>query len=448
MIELLLELLNVTVIPYIAGIPIRLYPMWKTRDVKSRTILIIYCCYMLSMCAGFLAVKTFWTVDFRSIQLYKAFMGLPSTIIPFWIFRDRVWQNVFLTAVSMMLAPLYVGIGMYAGVNWFADAAYPLLGANIVSLAIIAVMLPPLLFILRRLHENFDARQTGIWRFIWILPMSYFGLFMLTGNFMDPGAFKGNAFFIIRALLYGALLLTCYLLETAMRQVSENVTLKENARMTERQLNLQREQYERLMGNVESAKAMRHDIRHQLAVLKGFGAAGDLDGLNRYIDELTGSLPVLERLYCKNYAVNAVINHHLSAAGSEDIRLDIKLDIPEKTGRLPGMDLCVVVGNFLENAAEACRRMEHGEKFIRVRSLIQGDYLTLTVENSFDGLWNERDGAYLSRKREGAGSEGVGLPSVKTVCAKYDGRAVFAVNGNVWRSSAVMAMENGSGADE
>jgi len=261
---------------------------------------------------------------------------------------------------------------------------------------------------------------------------------------MDPGSFKGSAFFIIRALLYGTMLLTCYLLEKAMRQVSENVTLKENARMTERQLDSQREQYERLMENLQHEKTVRHDVRHHLAVMKGFGAACDLDNLNRYLDKLTDGLPVFENVYCKNYAVSAIVNHHLSAAGSEYIRLDIKLDIPEKTGRVPGMDLCVVMGNMMENAVEACRRMEHGERFIRARTLIQGVYLTLVVENSFDGLWNEKGGVYFSRKSEKAGSapqEGIGLSSVKAVCEKHGGRAVFGPKGKVWYSSAMVNID-------
>jgi sensor histidine kinase regulating citrate/malate metabolism len=105
------------------------------------------------------------------------------------------------------------------------------------------------------------------------------------------------------------------------------------------------------------------------------------------------------------------------------------------------MDLCIVVGNFLENAIEACRIMKHGEKFIRVRAQIKNDALSVAVENSFDGEWRERGGVYMSRKNpggEGVPREGVGLTSVRAVCAKYDGKMKVGIKGNVWRSSALL----------
>ena len=442
MTELLLELANV-VIPYIGAFSIRFYPMWKTRDVKVRTILTLYCSYTLFVCAGFLAVKNFWTVDLRVMQLYKLYTGLPLVFIPFWIFRKRVWQNAFLAAVSFMYGPISVGFGIYASVNWFADTAYPLLGANLVSLAAIGLTLPPLLFILRRLHENNNVDQTVTWRFIWILPMSFFSLYMLTGNYLVPGAFKGNTFFIIRALLYGALLLTCYLLETAMRQVSENVTLKENTRMTERQLDLQREQYDRFMEHVGTIKSIRHDMRHHLAVMKGYVNFGEVEKLGAYMDELAFVIPEPDgKILCENFAVNAVTVHYLDIAEREGVSVEAQLDIPTETGLVPAMDLCVIMGNFLENAVEACRRMERGDKFIRVHSWINGDALSIVVTNSFDGKRREgENGSYLSRKTAiGEPREGVGLSSVKGICERHFGLAQYEITGDVWKSSALVSM--------
>ena len=442
MTELLLELMNVTIIPYVGTFPVRLYPIWKTRDVSTRTIFAVYCCFILAISAGFLAIKKFEPLDLRSIQIYKGLMGIPSIFIPFWIFRKKVWQNMFLAAVSMMYSPLYIGTGLYADVNWFGGAC-PFLGANLVSLAVIALTLPPLLFILRRLHEN--AKQTGIWRFIWILPMSYFGLFMLTGNFIYPDAFRDKSFFIVRALLYGTLLLTCYLLETAIKQVSENVTLKDKARMTELQLDLQREQYERFMQNAQAIKSIRHDMRHHLAVMKGFNSFGEGEKLGAYMDELVSSIPAPdERILCENFAVNAVAVHYLGIAESEGVEVEARLDIPAETGRVPAMDLCIIVGNFLENAVEACRRMkgENEKKFIRVRSRVDGDALSVVVTNSFDGVSLESNDVFLSRKTDGEKPrEGVGLSSVNGICKKHEGLAQYEISGNVWKSSALVHME-------
>ena len=104
---------------------------------------------------------------------------------------------------------------------------------------------------------------------------------------------------------------------------------------------------------------------------------------------------------------------------------------------------------FLENAVEACRRMERGNKFVRVRSRIAGDTLSIVVENSFDGLWRVKNGTYLSRKEnaEAQDREGVGLSSVRAVCLKHRGLAQNEIIGDVWKSSALVHMEDRSSAE-
>jgi sensor histidine kinase regulating citrate/malate metabolism len=101
------------------------------------------------------------------------------------------------------------------------------------------------------------------------------------------------------------------------------------------------------------------------------------------------------------------------------------------------MDLCVIMGNLLENAVEACRYVE--EKFIKVRAVVDGDFLTVVVENSFDGIWRYEGGVYMSRK-EAPETRGVGLSSVRAVCEKYGGLMQVDMDGDRWVSSALVNM--------
>ena len=224
---------------------------------------------------------------------------------------------------------------------------------------------------------------------------------------------------------------------------TENTTLKENVRLNERQFAMQREQYERIMENAKAAKTMRHDIRHHLAVIGQFAEEGDSEKVKAYISELhvTVNTPQ-EKVYCMNYAVNAVAAHYLRIAENEGISVEVMLNIPEDTGNVPAMDLCVILGNFLENALEACRRMKKGFKYIRVRSRIDGDSLTIVVANSYDGLWSKKDGdVYLSRKENEYVRDGIGISSVKTVCEKHRGLAKFESGELQWKSSALVHMK-------
>lgn len=230
------------------------------------------------------------------------------------------------------------------------------------------------------------------------------------------------------------------LLMLILDNIYKNTRLEAEGVLKDRLLQIKQEQYKRLMENAEEEKAAQHNLRHQLAVLLGFDAAGDYEGLSHYLKDLKGSLPAQEILYCENYTINAIVNYYLSSPEVKHIT-DIKIDIPENVGSISDMDLCVIMGNLLENAIEAINRMDKGEKFIRVRSLIQGEYLTLSVENSFSGKWEKKNGTYLSYKHESGAEtprEGIGLSSVKAVCDKYNGRIVISADGNVWHAAAVL----------
>jgi len=201
------------------------------------------------------------------------------------------------------------------------------------------------------------------------------------------------------------------------------------------------------MENAEAIKAMRHDMRHQLTVIIGYNNTGEHDKLGAYLAELIASIPVnTERQLCANFAVNAVAAHYLGLAESEGVAVNAKLDIPEDTGGVPAMDLCVIIGNLLENAVEACRRMKHGSKNIRVRSRTDGDSLTIVITNSFDGQWRMENSVFLSQKDgdKTKAHEGVGLSSVKAVCEKHRGLVDHDINGNIWTVTVLIHLEDSS----
>lgn len=123
-------------------------------------------------------------------------------------------------------------------------------------------------------------------------------------------------------------------------------------------------------------------------------------------------------VYCENSAVNAVAAYYLATAEAEGIetRFDCRV-----MGELPVSDLEIsgILGNLLENALEACRRMKEGEPYIHVSMRSEsGGYLVLVVENSFDGVVNRKGDRFLSSKRS---EPGIGLESVKCSAERRNG---------------------------
>ena len=67
-----------------------------------------------------------------------------------------------------------------------------------------------------------------------------------------------------------------------------------------------------------------------------------------------------------------------------EARADLSAHVP-----VDDLTLCIVIGNLLENAFEACRRIS-GARFIRVQARWMDDHLMMMVENSYNGQITQR----------------------------------------------------------
>lgn len=215
----------------------------------------------------------------------------------------------------------------------------------------------------------------------------------------------------------------------------KNHILKFNLDMMERQMGIQEERNQLLLTNAEAVREQRHDLRHQYAVLQQFCDHKEYEELSNYLHSLVAAIPSgNQRQFCENNAADAIISYYASLAGAQQFALTINAVIPPRLENVSDRDLCIMIGNLLENAIEACTQMaeEDGERFIRFSSRLQGESLFITMDNSFNGNIAMQDGQYLSHKRHEVGT---GLISIRSVAEKHDGKALFQANGKTFLSS-------------
>jgi hypothetical protein len=208
----------------------------------------------------------------------------------------------------------------------------------------------------------------------------------------------------------------------------------------EQQLGLQGEHYQMLHEHITETKRARHDLRHHLSVFQSYVDSGETDKLSEYMNKYKNTFPDDTGIvFCENYAVNSILHYYISMAKSEGIHVDTHLEFPKKTG-VNDSDLCIIFGNCVENAIEACRKIEDGERFIRINAGLEEKMLAITIDNSFNGVIKEMNGAFISQKRDGEG-EGIGISSVKAVARKYDGVTRFEAKGKIFQASVLLQLK-------
>lgn len=184
---------------------------------------------------------------------------------------------------------------------------------------------------------------------------------------------------------------------------------------------MQRQEYENICKKLELGRTYRHDMRHHLMALEGLAKQGDTEAMTRYIENLNGRFADMEKAtYCENSTVNAVVAACIRKAEEANCTITAKINSPREMP-FDATHVCVILANALENAVNACEKIQPEEKrHIRLTvELIDNRKLAIAIENPCDTPVSfDADGFPDVPKREG---HGIGLKSIHAVAKMYHG---------------------------
>lgn len=278
-----------------------------------------------------------------------------------------------------------------------------------------------------------EQEEKSFWRFLWAIPAAfcavyYYEMFSAGGAVPYAQSWKNVLFLWVVNLGF---LLTVHVMIRLVEEGGENLRLQqENS-----QLAFQVKQYDSLKQSIEQTRRARHDLQKHLQAIQGFIDSGDMGKLADYVAQYGVSLPQNSAgSFSKNLAVDAVLRYYVEKAVQEGISLSVSFQMGEKAV-IPEPDLCVLLGNLLENALEACSRAPK-EKRIQVNARQVGEsMLFITVDNtSFEGPRLE-GGRFLSSKRKGFGT---GTESVRAIAERFHGEARFSWKDQIFYASVML----------
>lgn len=195
------------------------------------------------------------------------------------------------------------------------------------------------------------------------------------------------------------------------------------------------EHYKKLHEQRELVSILQHDYKHQLNTVYGLLHAGEkaeaenlLAQFRQQFDDQT--LPV----FCENAVVNAQIAEFYLRCKNRGISFETEIHLPSSTG-LDNYELCILIGNLLENAWDACTAPEiSGKKWITVNVKFTAVQIAVRVQNSFDGVVHCHSDGLISRKN----GAGLGIKSINAVAARYGGNYLPDWNGNVFTAYVLL----------
>ena len=192
-----------------------------------------------------------------------------------------------------------------------------------------------------------------------------------------------------------------------------------------------------------SIRKVRHEMKNHMANIKGLAGAGEYGEIENYVRRMDETMQELEYKYVTGNAVtDVIINDKCRRAEKAGIRFDADF---RYGGEIPVFDMGIILNNLLDNAIEACEKLETGKGFIRLSLKRKKQFLLLEVENSFDvAAPVQTDGglALPTTKQStlpGIITEhGIGLENVRDVAERYFGGVNIKVKGDVFHVTVML----------
>lgn len=194
----------------------------------------------------------------------------------------------------------------------------------------------------------------------------------------------------------------------------DTVTRAQNT-LLEQQIEYYAKQYEETENMQKEVNSIRHDIKNQLLGIQGYLKDKDYKRLEIHIENLLGGINRTKRLtYSGNAIIDSILYHKIVLAEKEDIRVDLSLRIPQEI-EVSSNNFCIILGNALDNAIEACCNLDRQERKICIRMGYEHCALYLEISNPYKGELNFDSHGDLISSKEQKKNHGIGLKSIKKI---------------------------------
>lgn len=389
---------------------------------------------MLMLCESFCTKKEnmpFWSygvgiiavaavIDISNILFDVGVLSIAIMILSFFImsflYSSKIQTraiisvlNFLLSSISEIIVMFMIALIYHASVFEVINIpTYRLMGI-IVSKALALSIVNALRL---KLKNNSPYMGISYWLLFFLMFISSTATILLIFRFTYTinDAYVYNISLIC---LFGILLSTFFALYLYEHLAKQAETIRRQEQY-EQQLKIQLKHLDDILVTQEQIKKFRHDINNYTIGLQAYIDSGDLSGAGKYLGSLKEKfLHNGDAVKTGNTALDAILSTKAAIARSKGITVETKLQLPERLPVDP-IDICIIFGNSLDNAIEACEKTE--VKKISITILCNGDSIFCKLVNTAP---TGEKGLPRTSKADKQ-NHGYGLENIKDTLKKYN----------------------------
>jgi hypothetical protein len=190
--------------------------------------------------------------------------------------------------------------------------------------------------------------------------------------------------------------------------------------------------YKRLDRILQEIRVLRHDYKYQIGVIDELAKISKARYIRDFLEDARSYYRQTEPvIYCENLVISALLVHYGERFEENSVSFTVHAVLPaeiphvdKNLNPLNNYEICIVLGNLLENAFEGTMGVPEGKRRVSLDISLGSEKLLIEGKNTFDGRIlagggrDSLDNIPRSRKETGGG---YGLRSVTAVCKRHGG---------------------------
>lgn len=268
------------------------------------------------------------------------------------------------------------------------------------------------------------------WLLLFIVPVTTLGTLTVYQYYIEllsPGE-EINAYIIISTV---GLVLINLLIFFLFSKLQNQMELQKNQILINTQMRLEKQSFKKMEESYNRTREIRHDMKNHILCLKGIAENGNKAELLSYLEKMTDALE--EATYVsvsKNSAVDAILNEKMLTAQKNSIPTHFDV-MPLDSESVPSMDICTILSNALDNAIEACVKLQNPkDRYINVK-INTDNGIFISVSNPSTEEPKKLAGIITTTKAD-KDNHGLGLKSIKRTVDKHGGDMLIKYENNVF----------------
>lgn len=203
------------------------------------------------------------------------------------------------------------------------------------------------------------------------------------------------------------------------------------------QYELESSYYEQLENHQLHLRKIAHDIHHHQTVLRHYLEENQVNKAIDYLEDYTIHFKSSHfSRYTSHPILNALLNKKEQQCQKLNIDFTFDIKVPKELP-ISDFDLCILLGNLLDNALEATTFVTKNSSFIQLQMCLLNTQLVIIVQNNFEQNPKKRNGRFNTTKSDKL-YHGLGLSNVEQVIHNYQGIINFEAQQQIFKVTALI----------